>query len=110
MRSPQRTPPTWFAKALRAIDHRLRVRWLPAQRRWMITERVPGAVFCGLLGSVPLYRVSQQEQRVVFCEELGSRVLDWVRRVDMSRFQTQDDMIKRLNVDESDHKPTASFA
>ena len=103
MNGPRRTAPLWFRRELRAISPRLTVEWKPEKQRWLISEAVPWAVRLGRTDGADLYRIVQRGQRVVWAEELGSKILEWIRRVKISRFTSKDQLMKELDVESSDY-------
>lgn len=96
---PARTPPRWFTDKLKAVDRRLDVFWHDGLERWVITERVPRAVFVGARSDMALYHIRGRGDRVFIIEDLGSRILDFLRRNDMTRFGTVEEMVKALDLD-----------
>lgn len=97
-----RTPPRWFEAKLRAINRKLRVRWEIYKNMWVIEESVPWAVDKGRFGAGRFYSGKRHWMRVVYAQDLGSRILDYVRRVDMRRFSSMERMIEELEIDKSD--------
>ena len=95
---PSRQPPSWFVAKLKAIDRRLTVHWHEAKERWVVAEMVPWMNYVGVSGGASLYRALPHPQRVVFAAELGSGVLEWVRRLQMSRFDGVEHMETSLNL------------
>lgn len=69
---------------------------------WRVEEAVPWAVHKGRYGPGRIYSGIRNQMRVIYVEELGSRVLDYVRRVDARRFSSMDQMIHELEIDKSD--------
>lgn len=101
-----RIAPAWFVRKLKAIDSRLSVFWNDRLKRWTIAETVSHANRVGRLGEDTLYRVIRKTPRVFYCEDLGSRVLEAVRRLDMRRFSSMDQMIQELQIDDDGKRPT----
>jgi len=66
-------------------------------------EAVPWATHIGRMDGAEIYRVKPRGQRVVWAEQLGSKVLEWIRRVKISRFQSIEQLKKELDVDKSYH-------
>lgn len=101
----QRTAPPWFIRKLKAIDPCLDVEWrenLGPDKlgRWMVGERLRWSVFTGFgPDGSPVYHVRSRLVRVIFAEELGSRVLDWLRRLRINRFDTVDQMDDELDME-----------
>jgi hypothetical protein len=100
----QRTPPSWFIRKLKAIDRRLTAEWKEGLERWVIAERVRWGVFSGIHEGQSLYYVKTRTPRVFYVEELGTHVLEWLRRADMRRFKTIDQMEEELEMNKSDHE------
>lgn len=96
---PTRTPPGWFLRKLKAIDGRYTARWSDAKNRWIIQERVPWATYVGISEGRPIYRTFHKHLRIIYAAELGSHVLEWVKRACIRRFETVDQMVKELNID-----------
>lgn len=96
---PQRTPPQWFSAKLKAIDRRLDVYWHAPIERWVIAERVPRVSFVGHREGMALYRFFHRPERVFLFDELGSGILDYLRRVDMKRFGSVSEMVEALDLD-----------
>ena len=103
MNGPRRTAPGWFVAELKALSPRLTVTWRPEKQRWLIEEAVPWAVHIGWADGSELYRIGRRGQRVVWAKELGGRVLEWIRRVDVTRFSNQAEMMKKLDMESSYH-------
>ena len=95
-----RKPPAWFLSKLRAIDPRLTVVWKPSLQRWMVGERLRWAVSVGIHEQGQIYRIKDHVTRIFLAEDLGTRVLEWARRLRISRFNSVEHMVKDLKIDE----------
>jgi len=97
----------WFLRKLRAIDSSFSVHWDDKISRWIISEGVPWAV--RVCVAPLLYTTHRRKQRIVFAAELGSHVLEWVKRSLMRRFETVDQMVKEMEIDKSEDRGSANL-
>ena len=98
---PERTAPLWFRRKLQAVDRRLNVFWHDAKKRWIIAERVPRAIFLGVRETGPMYLINKQDNRVFVVEDLGTQILEWLRRARMNRFESVEKMVEELEIDKT---------
>ena len=96
---PERTPPMWFQARLKAIDRRLSVAWHDGMSRWVISERVPRVSFVGNFDGAALHAMRGRGERVLILDDLGTQVLDYLRRLDMTRYGSVAEMVKALDLD-----------
>jgi hypothetical protein len=99
---PARTPPQWFQRRLKAFDRRLDCRWSDAHGHWVIAERVPRVVFVGTAEGMTLHKMEPRYDRVFYVLELGTQIIDWLRRNDMKRFASVESMVQALEIDSNE--------
>lgn len=94
-----RTPPAWFVRKLRALDKAFMVKWDDVKSRWVISEGVPWAVrVC--TDPVCITTTYPRPHRLFWVAgDLGSHVLDWVKRSMTRRFETVEQMTRELDID-----------
>ncbi len=87
---------------LRRVDRRLTVYFEPRKGCWVIAERTRRIHNEGTLNGKPLQRMGPRATRIFYLQGLGSRVIDYLRRVDMSRFKTVKEMVAALDIDSAE--------
>ena len=68
----------------------------------MIAERTRRIHNEGTLNGRPFQRMGDRFTRIFYLQGLGSRVIDYLRRVDMSRFKSVKEMVAGLDIDEAE--------
>lgn len=94
-----RVAPRSFVAMLRRVDRRLAVYFEPQKGCWVIAERTRRIHNEGILDGKPFQRIGPRLTRIFYLQGLGSRVIDWLRRLDMSRFRSVEQMVKELEMD-----------
>lgn len=97
-----RTPPAWFVRKLREINRHFSVAWNPNRGKWMIQEGVRWTTYQNTRNGAPVYRMHRRPTPALYVAELGSHVLDIVRRNDPRRYRNIDDMIDVLGIDKNE--------
>lgn len=64
-------------------------------KSWEIGEMCPYSYSHG--GG--FFSIKPKWERVIFADSLGTRVLEYVRRVSLNRFNSVKEMVEKLNVD-----------
>lgn len=94
-----RTPPSWFVRELKRINRHFSVRWHPSKGAWSIDEGVRWSVYRGLREGAPVYTIGRRPLRGLYFSDLGSGVLDMIKRADPRRFRTVEDLVEGLGID-----------
>jgi len=87
---------------LRRVDRRLAVYFNDRKGCWVIAERTRRIHNEGTLNGRPFQRMGDRFTRIFYLQGLGSRVIDYLRRVDMSRFKSVQEMVAGLDIDEAE--------
>lgn len=98
--SQQRKVPSWFAKALKAVNAHFTVEWDAAQGLWAVKESVRHSTLAAVVEGAPVYRIRRRPETALRFAELGSKLLDYVRRNDPRRYRSVEQMVKQLRIDD----------
>lgn len=98
----KRKAPAWFVRKLKDIDRRLMVIWDDARHCWAICEKYPTVKFRGIGRGIRVYQMLARPERRFSFKDLGTGILDYIRRVDTRRFDSVDGMIAALDIDNGD--------
>ena len=106
-----RTPPRWFTRKLADLDRDLEIAWSDTKNRWIISEKVRAAVRIVHETGLSIFKIRTRLERVFYAEELGTHVLDWVRRSNMRRFESVEAMVREMGIDKNgDNGQTTGFS
>ncbi len=87
---------------LRRVDRRLTVYHDDRKGCWVLAERTRRIHNEGTLNGKPFQRMGDRLTRIFYLQGLGSRVIDWLRRADMSRFKSVKEMVAGLDLDDAE--------
>ncbi len=95
-----RKAPSWFVKALKALNPHFTVAWDEAQGLWAVRESVRSSALISEIDGAPVYRIKRRPETALRFAGLGSRLLDHVRRNDPRRYSSVQQMVKKLRIDD----------
>ena len=96
-----RVAPRWFVAALKRIDRSLTVYWDSRKAVWVIAERARRVFDMGLHNGLPIQTMGDRFHRVLYVKDFGSKILDYLRRVQCNQFETVQQMVDKLDLDAS---------
>lgn len=97
-----RVAPRWFVAALRRIDRRLTIYWNDRKGTWEIAERTRRIFVEGMHNGKPIQKLGDRWNRILYVKDVGSKILEFIKRIDMSRFENTQQMIDELEIDASE--------
>ena len=97
-----RTAPSWFVRALRALNPHFSVKWDARGKVWMVQESVRHSTQVATLQGAPVFRIHRRPETALRFADLGSRLLDYVRRNDPRRYRSVEQMVNKLRIDEGE--------
>lgn len=96
----ERKAPSWFVRALKALNPHFSVEWDSQHKLWAVKEAVRHSSLVASLEGAPVYRIGRRPETALRFADVGSRLLDYVRRNDPRRYRSVEQMIKKLRIDD----------
>jgi hypothetical protein len=96
----ERKAPAWFVRALKALNPHFSVEWDQTHKLWAVREAVRHSSLAAEVEGAPVYRIRRRPETALRFAELGSRLLDYVRRNDPRRYRSVEHMVKKLRIDD----------
>ncbi len=96
----ERKAPSWFVKALKALNPHFSVEWDDSQKLWSVKEAVRHS---SLVAETPegaaVYRIRRRPETALRFAGLGMRLLDHIRKNDPRRYRDVKQMVEKLRID-----------
>lgn len=97
----QRQAPTWFVRALAALNPHFSVEWDQKHSLWAIKESVRhSSLVMSTPEGAPVFRMHRRPETALRFADLGSRLLQHIRKNDPRRYRDISQMVKQLRIDD----------